>query len=368
MRLLIGGASSKLFHLKEFGEALTKLGVEYKLVQDTDVVVGLGEIGFRSRTIKRWFEGTKKFDKLVREFRPDAVFVDSPTHFGLAAIKSRIPLFILLRGDYWSEMKWVNETLHKSPVQRIGLRWKDQIAKKCFSGATAIIPICEYLEDVVKEHYPNKPTHVLHGGIDVSRWYRVNGMDLKHPCVGLLQGAQIWGKSKEMLTLTKVLEAMPSVTFYWAGDGPYKDKILSTLNKYENFKWLGAIQYPDRVREYLTEIDVYALVSGIDMSPLTLQEAQLMEKPVVATNVGGIPELMKNNETGFLVEKGDHVGWIQKLSILINDDEKAKQMGASGRDFVKDNFSWDKVTKKFITIMESYNQNNERRFKQGAEK
>ena len=60
-----------------------------------------------------------------------------------------------------------------------------------------------------------------------------------------------------------------------------------------------------KVRQFLSEIDVYALLSGIDMSPLSLQEAQLMQKPVVATNVGGIPELMKNNETGFLIKKGD---------------------------------------------------------------
>jgi glycosyltransferase involved in cell wall biosynthesis len=346
LKLLIGGASSKFFHLKEFGEALTKLGTEYQLVQDTDVYTG-----FPSRNVKRWFEGTDKFDKLIREFRPDAVFVDRQTHFGLAAIKAGIPLFILLRGDYWSEMKWAKETLYKDPVKRTVLRWKEKIANKCFEGATAILPICEYLQERVREHYPNKKTDVLYQGIDPTRWYPVKGMKLRHPCIGLLQSATIWGKTKEMLILTKVLEAMPNVTFYWVGDGPYRNEVLPILSKYENFKWLGAMQYPDKVREYLTEIDVYALVSGIDMSPLTLQEAQLMEKPVVATNVGGIPELMKNNETGFLVEKGDHDALIQNFSALVNDNNKAKQMGTAGRDFVKDNFSWDKIAKKFITIL-----------------
>lgn len=77
------------------------------------------------------------------------------------------------------------------------------------------------------------------------------------------------------------------------------------MDKYKNFKWLGALQYPDQVRQYIASIDVYALPSGIDMSPLTLQEAQLMKKPVIATAVGGIPELMKDGETGFLIEKDD---------------------------------------------------------------
>jgi glycosyltransferase involved in cell wall biosynthesis len=145
---------------------------------------------------------------------------------------------------------------------------------------------------------------------------------------------------------------MPDVMFYWAGDGPYRDKILSTLEKYDNFKWLGNLQYPDKVREYFTEIDVYALVSGIDMSPLTLQEAQLMKKPVVATNVGGIPELMKDGETGFLVEKGNSEEWIKKISILIDSKEKRKEMGENGRKFVEENFSWEKIAKEFLKDLE----------------
>ena len=209
------------------------------------------------------------------------------------------------------------------------------------------------MEKIVKENYPDKETAVMYQGITTKRWYPQEGMQLKHPCVGLLQGAVIWGKAQEMLILEKVLKEMPDVTFYWVGDGPYRDKILPILEKYDNFKWLGALEYPDKVREYLTEIDVYALVSGIDMSPLTLQEAQLMRKPVVATNVGGIPELMKNDETGFLVEKGNAEEWIEKLSLLINDKEKRVNMGNSGRKFVEENFSWNKIVKEFVKDLEN---------------
>ena len=349
MRILIAGASSKFFHLKEFGEALTKLGVTYRLVHDVEVYDG-----FPSRKISNWFQNKAKFNQLIREFKPDAVFIDRQAHFGLATLDAKIPLFVHLRGDYWSEIKWAKETLYKWPVKRTVINMKENIAKKCFEGSTIILPICDYLKKIVKTHYPHKSVEVLYQGIDPSRWYPSKGMNLKHPCVGLLQGAVIWGKTRELLTLTKVLEALPEVTFYWVGDGPYRDKVLPILNKHDNFKWLGPLQYPDKVREYLTEIDVYALVSGIDMSPLTLQEAQLMKKPVVATNVGGIPELMKNNETGFLVEKGDADGWIEKLSLLINDKEKRKTMGENGRKFVEENFSWNKIAREFLKIVQDH--------------
>ncbi len=193
----------------------------------------------------------------------------------------------------------------------------------------------------------------MYQGISPKIWQLKSGMSLKHPCVGLLQGAVIWGKTKEMLSLENVLKSMPDVTFYWAGDGPYREKILSVLDKYQNFEWLGSLEYPNKVREYLSEIDVYALVSGIDMSPLTLQEAQLMKKPVVATNVGGIPELMKNNITGYLIEKGNSEEYIKKLSLLLNDEKRREIMGESGREFIEENFNWSKIAKEFLIILKN---------------
>ena len=338
-----------MFHLKEFANALTDLGVDCKLVVDTDICNG-----FPSRKVIDWFQTRKKFNKLISEFKPDIILVDRQRHFALAASKQSIPLVIHLRGNIWKEMEWAKHTLYKSLPKRIALQTWISMARQTFQKSSLIVPICEHLEKIVKQNYPDKKIGVMHQGITSSRWYSSEGMTLKHPCVGLLQGAVIWGKVQEMFVLENVLKSMPNVTFYWAGDGPYRDKILSVLGKYDNFKWLGALQYPDKVREYLTEIDVYALISGIDMSPLTLQEAQLMKKPVVATNVGGIPELMKNNETGFLIEKSDSNGWIEKLSLLINDEQKRKNMGENGRKFVEENFNWNKIAREFLDILKKH--------------
>jgi glycosyltransferase involved in cell wall biosynthesis len=349
MRILIAGSTSKIFHLKELHDNLILLGVETKLVIDTEIYDG-----FPSRNLKKWFQTKSKFNKLINDFKPDAILVDRQhTIFDVAAVQTKIPVFVLLRGDYWSEIKWAKETLYKGIVMKTVIKIKEKRAEKCFQNSKVILPICNYLKNIVNDNYPEKSTKILYQGIDPKKWYPSKGLTLKHPCVGLLQGAVIWGKTREMLILQKVLESMPNVMFYWVGDGPYAEKILSVLKKYKNFKWLGALEYPDKVREYLTEIDVYALISGIDMSPLTLQEAQLMRKPVVATNVGGISELMKDNETGFLVKKGNADELIEKLSLLINDKDKRKIMGDVGRKFVEDNFNWNKIAKEFVNIIKN---------------
>jgi len=350
MKLLIAyGSKGKYFHLKEFSESLSKLGVTCKIVRDSDY-----STGFPSKNISEWFGTNKKFKKLVNDFRPDAVFIDRQSHFGVDVIKEKIPLFVLLRGHYWSEQEWAKKTIHTGLIVRVVLWFRNKLAEKCFKNATAIFPICKYLEDVVKEHYPDKKTHVFFEGISFSRWYKVKGMKLNHPCVGLLQDANWWGKSKEMLTLQKVLESMPNITFYWAGDGPYREKILNTLDKYENFVWLDRLEYPDKVREFLSEIDVYALISGMDLAPLTLKEAQLMQKAVIATNAGGIPEMMVTGKTGYLVEEGNHKDIIEKLTVLLNDNKKTEKMGVEGRKFVIESFSWDLIAKKFLGVLKLY--------------
>ena len=162
---------------------------------------------------------------MIRDFKPNAIFVDRQTHFALHSIKSDIPTFILLRGHYWQEHFWGMKTLGGNPLTRTAIWFKHRITEKCFANATAILPICRYLEDVVKEHYPKQNTGVFLEGINSSRWYHTEKIELKHPCVGLVQDANWWGKTKELLVLQKVLEKMPEVTFYWIGNGQYRQKL-----------------------------------------------------------------------------------------------------------------------------------------------
>jgi glycosyltransferase involved in cell wall biosynthesis len=342
MRLLLGASPSKIFHMKEFVNELEKINIECNLVLDIDI-----SDRFPSRKISHWFQSSKKFEKLIKEFKPDAIFVDRQRHFVLDAIKTNIPLLIHLRGDIWKEIEMAKKTLYKLPHKRIVLKKWENIANESFKKSNLILPICNYLENETKERLPEKKVATMYQGINYENWYKEKEMELKHPCVGFLQGSVILEKAKEMLTLTKVIESMPEVTFYWAGDGPYRDIILTKLKKYNNFHWLGPLEYPGKVREFLSSIDIYGLASGIDMSPLTLLEAQLMEKPVIASKVGGIPELMIDNETGFLVNKGNSEEWKEKISILLNDTKKQRKMGQNGKKFVKENFAWQIIAKKF---------------------
>lgn len=340
------GRIGKHIHLNDFGKALEKNGHQYKLVYEIDYVNG-----FPSKDIKSWFS-KKKLHNLIDEYQPDIVFVDRQSHFALECIKLKIPTFVYLRGHFWSEVEWAKKTIYKSALMRWVVDQRKKIANKVFAECNGIFMTADYLDGVIKEHVPNAKTFHFLEGLDTSRWYPKKGMKLKHPCVGMLHDANWWGKTKEMLILEEVIQKMPNVHFYWAGDGQYKQPILEKISKFENFHYLKSLEYPDEVREYLTEIDIYALPTGMDTTPLSCREAMSMENPVVASKVGGIPEMVYDNNTGFLVDEGDASGWVEKLTELIEDESLRVKFGKAGRNRVIEIFNWDKLAKEFIEIVQ----------------
>ena len=342
------------FIISQFADVLRKKGLDCKIIDDLDIY---GNTKLNKKYL-RWIAKPQKLENTINEFKPDIVFTERASHFSSLILKYKIPLIIFVRGEnilphYWSDINWKKQSLDESVTNRFETLAKQKIADKCFRDSFLILPICKYLKKIISNNCPNKTINVLYQGIDESDWFSQKGLELKHPCVGLLQGAEIWEKAKEMLILPKIMEKMPDVNFYWVGDGPYRDKILPALEKFDNFHWLGHLKYPDEVRQFFSEIDIYALVSGIDMSPHTLLEAGLMKKPILATNVGGISESCKDGETCFLIKKNDSDDWINKISTLLNNKAKMKEMGESGYSYVKENFSWDKIADDFISILES---------------
>ena len=346
-KLLFAVDKSRFFHISQFAESLEKKGIKCKVIDDLDIY----DSEFADKKYLRWLKKPKKLQSILDEFKPDAVFTERVSHLSSLILKFDFPLIIFLRGDYWSEVKWGKKTLDQKTNEQVEIWVKERVAENCFKRSTLILPICQYLEKIVKQRYPKNNIQLLYQGINSTDWFEKQNMELEHPCVGLVQGATIWEKTKELLILPKILERLPDVHFYWAGDGVYRDQVLPVLQKFKNFHWLGSLDYPDKVREFLSEIDVYALITGIDMSPHTILEASLMKKPILATDIGGVSESI-TKENGFLIKKGDHDDWIKKISLLIKDRELTSKMGQRSQEFVKENFMWDKIAENFINILE----------------
>lgn len=335
------------FHFKNLTPIIANFGISCKIIDSHRYISKIFDI--------QKYKKRKEFNKLLQEYDPDFIILDGHSELVDPIIQKKIPFFFLVRGHLWKEEEWLKETINTTIKQKLAIKRKHRIMEKCFNEAAIIIPISNFLKYIIQKHIPNKKIEVIH--IDARQpdlWTNKEGMELKHPCVGLLQGAGIWGKVKEMEILAKIIEKMPQINFYWAGDGIYKNKILPQLTNFENFKWLGNLEYPNQVKEFLTEIDVFAMFSGMDGLGQSIIEASLMKKPIIASNVGGIPETLQEGKTGFLVNEGDIEEWIKKISKILNNYQLAKEMGENGRKFVSQKFNCDKIGSEIISLIKDY--------------
>ena len=97
---------------------------------------------------------------------------------------------------------------------------------------------------------------------------------------------------------------------------------------------------------------VVVVPSRMESLPTTVKEAFYLNVPVIGTDVGGIPELIKNNETGVIVPPENPSKLAQAINELLSDKEKSEKLAVNGNAFVKNNMTWNVVLPKYIQFYE----------------
>ena len=103
----------------------------------------------------------------------------------------------------------------------------------------------------------------------------------------------------------------------------------------------------------LKSSSVAVVPSRIESLPTSVKEAFFLNIPVVGTNVGGIPELIKNNETGILIPPENHEELSNAVNELLSNKIKAKQLSDHANYFIKNNMTWDIIFPKYIKFYEN---------------
>jgi len=93
---------------------------------------------------------------------------------------------------------------------------------------------------------------------------------------------------------------------------------------------------------------IVVVPSRMESLPTTIKEAFFLNVPVIGTNVGGIPELITNNETGILIPSEDPKKLAQAVNELLSNKEKATMLAENGNKFVNMNMTWDIILPKYI--------------------
>jgi glycosyltransferase involved in cell wall biosynthesis len=139
------------------------------------------------------------------------------------------------------------------------------------------------------------------------------------------------------------------ITGLVVGDGPERARLERVAGDHGAIRLVG---HRSDVPDLLGAADTVCLSSMAEASPMALLEAMAVGKPVVATNVGGVPEAVEDEKTGLLVPVGDSHAFASALLRLASDSSLAERMGHAARERHRALFSVDRMVAEYIQLFE----------------
>jgi len=278
-----------------------------------------------------------KIIKLIRFFRKeqvDVVIMNLPADLKAAGIAARlagVKRIIYRRGSAIPvRNSCLNRLLFKYVINEI-IANSEETARTILSENP--------------ELFPADRIHVIYNGVDWSRFdslskTAVNRLQQDRIVLGNA-GRLVPQKGQEILieVAKQLKDKGYSFEIVVAGEGKLKESLLQKAldeGVAEQLRFLGFV---DNMPQFLNSIDIFLFPSHWEGFGYVIAEAMYCEKPVVAFNISSNPELVINNETGFLVEQGDVAAFAEKAEILINDAGLRQQMGKKARKSAVERFS-----------------------------
>jgi glycosyltransferase involved in cell wall biosynthesis len=153
-------------------------------------------------------------------------------------------------------------------------------------------------------------------------------------------------------TARMVTARNPNVQFVVVGDGAYREQYMKEaieMGLADRLTWTGMVDDPFSEGVYDAADVVCQFSRWEEVFGWMIAEAMAHGKPVVATRVGGIPELITNGESGFLVERGDTAAMAERIMTLLADRELRARLGQTGRETVSAKFDLRKNVAQLIS-------------------
>jgi len=216
---------------------------------------------------------------------------------------------------------------------------------------------------VEQEKFPANKVFVIPNGVDTDRfqgdaakreqWRQQIGIPESAPTVGIVAALRPEKNHTLFLNVAaKVNKSLPEAHFVIAGDGPAKDelsKLAVSLGIAEQTHFLGSVS---DIPGILSAVDLFALTSDNEASPVSILEAMSCSLPVVATDVGSVSQSVIEGRTGLLVPTQEVMPSATAWLKILQSPELAKSMGEQGREHVINYSSLDSMTESYVDLIE----------------
>lgn len=215
-------------------------------------------------------------------------------------------------------------------------------------------------KDILRyDRFPPSKIMVLHNGVDTERFKPgTNYRDMRRQfaiskddvVIGFVGRLVINKGLNYLIEAVALLKKSFNVKLLIVGDG----SLMEELKKMAKNKGLEESVIFTGMRRDITDIlssiDIFVLSSIKEGFPNSLLEAMAMGKPIVATAIGGIPEIIQHGANGLLVQSADIEGLAAAIKTIIDNPLMAQRIGRAARDFIEKNYSIDATVRKWETL------------------
>jgi teichuronic acid biosynthesis glycosyltransferase TuaC len=282
----------------------------------------------------------------ISEFKPHLLHAHQVLPTGLLAVGHRLPLIVTAHGSDAYDYPYRNRIFRAA-------------ARQVLTNASRVIAVSRFVAAKTEELGARSVT-VVYNGADPNVFYprdrtaarRRLGIEENRRVV-LFAGHVC--EAKGVFDLINALANLADLTplLVIAGTGPDTLRIMdrcTTLNV--AFRVFGPVEHV-KLAELLGAADVVALPSYREGLPAVLCEAMLSQTPIIASKVGGIPEIVINGRTGYLVEPGSISTLSYALRQVLTDTTTARNMARMARTFACKHLTWSVNAASYLQIFRS---------------
>lgn len=293
------------------------------------------------------------FYRTLRTERPDVIHLNSSKIGGIGALTGRIAGIknIIFTGHGWAwneDRSFVSRSLitvahwltivlaHKTIA--VSAKIRNEIIRLPFVPTSKIFVIHNGVSDTeYAERFSARA--VLKGEVSEKFWIGTIS-ELHH------------NKGLDILinSFAEISKSQNDATLMIIGDGEERKSLTTLIDSLGLSKKVHLVGFVKDARKYLKAFDVFVLASRTEAFPYVPLEAGLAQLPVVATRVGGVPEVISNGKNGLLVNKEDTKNLSIAIRKLLQDSTLAATLGHNLRKTVEENYSINSMVQKTIAI------------------
>jgi glycosyltransferase involved in cell wall biosynthesis len=258
---------------------------------------------------------------IIEQFKPDLIAAHSSKTGILARLASQltqVPCVFTAHG--WSFTTGIPEP------NRTIYRWVEKLTA---SLADKIICVSEYDRQIgLAAGMSSEKLLTIHNGMkDVAVEFKANPTKAKPIKVAMVAR---FDRQKDHATLIEAFRDLNGELML-IGDGPGLEQIKQRVEQLGMSDRVSFLGFRQDIAEILAQVQIYALISNWEGLPCTIIEAMRAGLPVVASDVGGVSEIVLNGQTGYLIPRGDVQTLRQKLSYLLSNEQARISMGILAR-------------------------------------